>query len=534
MEKAIVNKTKIWLQQKKHKNGGYLPLLITASILIVFFANGCSTSPVVTNSATSIIQSLTISPEAVAPNSFISLSLDAFDTEGNKMFYRLGTGETLALDQNKNIVIQAPGDIGTAEIDLIVTNGRQDIFNKIKIRVDDTLPASTIRYGRATLSFGKSFDFFSGTVVDQCYGDMDYAYYYGNNNFLTFGGDRNGNYDYSDSFFDGGLISLTASNENIKDLNQVPESWAGLYYKFGDERISDADSKLKVGSVYCFLLKYENNFYGKFKIISFDDEKIVFDWVFQKTPGEKRFYDYAPSVLATNPPAAPTGLIATAKSSTEVILSWEAVNETDILGYQVYRSITNNKDFSKISSVGKTTTCVDTGLQAGITYHYKVKGIDSAYNESGYSSEIMVKTPSPEAIFSDGAENGASSWEVSGFSVSGTKAHNGDKSFYSGEGSNLNNLFKFKMPILISGTDILHFWVWYSAVTGHDYLKVEISEDGNNWISIKSYTGGHPYWSQENIELGSYSGKTLYLRFKYITDWTYSDGFYLDDITIER
>jgi chitodextrinase len=91
-------------------------------------------------------------------------------------------------------------------------------------------------------------------------------------------------------------------------------------------------------------------------------------------------------------PAAPTGLTATAVSSSQVNLSWtdNASNET---GYTVQRctgaSCTN---FAPIASLAANTTSYqNTGLAASTTYRYRVFASSSAGN-SGYSSIASATT----------------------------------------------------------------------------------------------------------------------------------------------
>ncbi|UCE73634.1 MAG: fibronectin type III domain-containing protein [Methanomassiliicoccales archaeon] len=92
----------------------------------------------------------------------------------------------------------------------------------------------------------------------------------------------------------------------------------------------------------------------------------------------------------TTPPAAPTGLqVATVPEGGALRLTWNA-NTDDAVGYNIYRSTTNNpQDFVKINSVLITaTTYLDTGLVNGTTYYYYVTAVDGATipNESGGSA----------------------------------------------------------------------------------------------------------------------------------------------------
>lgn len=98
----------------------------------------------------------------------------------------------------------------------------------------------------------------------------------------------------------------------------------------------------------------------------------------------------------TTPPAAPSGLNASAGDSS-VVLSWTANSESDLAGYNIYRSTSSTTGFSKINSLLVTAkTYSDSGLTNGATYYYKITAIDTSSNESDFSS-IANATPSAPA-----------------------------------------------------------------------------------------------------------------------------------------
>lgn len=98
-------------------------------------------------------------------------------------------------------------------------------------------------------------------------------------------------------------------------------------------------------------------------------------------------------VTDTTPPSAPTNLIATAASSSQIDLAWTATMESDLAGYNIYRSTTSGSGFSKINtSLVTGASHVDTGLTSGTTYYYKITAEDTSGNESGYSSEVNATT----------------------------------------------------------------------------------------------------------------------------------------------
>lgn len=100
--------------------------------------------------------------------------------------------------------------------------------------------------------------------------------------------------------------------------------------------------------------------------------------------------DFSVSATATtlpNPPAAPTGLSATAVSQTEINLSW-GDNATTEIGFRVERS-PNGTIWTLIASLtANTTAYADVGLSAGMAYSYRVR----AYNNGGESLNSNVAT----------------------------------------------------------------------------------------------------------------------------------------------
>lgn len=90
----------------------------------------------------------------------------------------------------------------------------------------------------------------------------------------------------------------------------------------------------------------------------------------------------------TEAPAAPTGLSATAASSSRIDLGWTAsTDNVGVSGYRVYR------DGTQIADVGGTSYS-DTGLTAATMYSYTVAAYDAAGNVSGKSSGASATTES--------------------------------------------------------------------------------------------------------------------------------------------
>src|SRR5207245_222589 len=99
---------------------------------------------------------------------------------------------------------------------------------------------------------------------------------------------------------------------------------------------------------------------------------------------------------AATAPSPPTGLTATAVSSSQINISWTAPTNNSgrvITGYKIERSTDGGTTWSTIvSNTGSTaTTYSDTGLVHSTTYTYRVSAINSA-GTSAPSNTASAKT----------------------------------------------------------------------------------------------------------------------------------------------
>jgi chitodextrinase len=97
----------------------------------------------------------------------------------------------------------------------------------------------------------------------------------------------------------------------------------------------------------------------------------------------------------TTPPTAPTGLMPTPVSSSQLNLSWTAsTDNVAVSGYLVERC--QGASCSNFVQVGTSasTTFADSGLSASTSYSYRVRATDAASNLSSYSSTATASTQS--------------------------------------------------------------------------------------------------------------------------------------------
>lgn len=93
-----------------------------------------------------------------------------------------------------------------------------------------------------------------------------------------------------------------------------------------------------------------------------------------------------PSAADTTPPSIPTGLVAVATGSDEIVLSWVAsTDNVAVKGYAIYRGGT------LLDSVDRPGY-VDFGVLPSRTYSYTVDAVDSSGNRSSQSGSASATT----------------------------------------------------------------------------------------------------------------------------------------------
>ena len=102
------------------------------------------------------------------------------------------------------------------------------------------------------------------------------------------------------------------------------------------------------------------------------------------------------SAGTAQPPAAPSNLIPTAVSSSQINLAW-ADNSNDETGFVIERAVGGGA-WGPLATVGANVTgYANTGLSPGTPYQYRVKAINGA-GESGYSNTASATTQPALAI----------------------------------------------------------------------------------------------------------------------------------------
>jgi hypothetical protein len=173
---------------------------------------------------------------------------------------------------------------------------------------------------------------------------------------------------------------------------------------------------------------------------------------------------------------------------------------------------------------------------------------------------ILSPLGSAMTLFADSANAGTANWNIGSGWGTTTTAHTLPYSFTDSPGgdysNNSNNAFTLLHPIDLSGYphSLLKFWTKWAIEPIFDFCFIEVSSDsGTTWTGLKSalshrgsgegmqtngtwgYDGYNPGmdWVEQQIDLSSYAGSKVLLRFRLATDdGNTRDGIYLDDIRV--
>ncbi len=180
---------------------------------------------------------------------------------------------------------------------------------------------------------------------------------------------------------------------------------------------------------------------------------------------------YASQIPAA-PPAPPTGLSATAVSSSQIDLTWTA--SSGATNYNVKRSDTSGDPYTMIASAGGTVFS-DTGLEEGASYYYVVSAVNSA-GESSDSTEsegmtLSIPPSAPSGLAATAGDGSVTlNWDAN---IEGDIAgYNVYRSATSGSGYTLQNGSLLTSSEYTDDT-AANFTMYYYVVTAVDFDTLE-------------------------------------------------------------
>lgn len=250
----------------------------------------------------------------------------------------------------------------------------------------------------------------------------------------------------------------------------------------------------------------------------------------------------------TTPPAAPTGLSGSSDPLGAVNLVWNANTDADLTNYRVYRKGTST-EYAPIG-YAENNAYTDGGAPSGQESTYVVTALDRWGNESARSNSFSITPTGPTVLFFDDFEtaddhgwthSGASdSWQHGAPSSGPGSPFAGAKVWatnLSGNYSSSANASLVSPPINLAGVSqaALQFAHWYDFEAGWDFGYLEVSSNGGStWTQVAPpVTGKNLAWEQPVIDLSSYAGQTIQVRFRQTSDSSVNRaGWYIDDVKV--
>ncbi|MEO0107351.1 MAG: Omp28-related outer membrane protein [candidate division WOR-3 bacterium] len=151
---------------------------------------------------------------------------------------------------------------------------------------------------------------------------------------------------------------------------------------------------------------------------------------------------------------------------------------------------------------------------------------------------IVTRTPG----FSDNIESGQGNWTHSGINdnwhITTYKSHSPTHSWYCGvenswQYTNENDASLVSPYFVATPDSNLYFWHQYRMEQGWDYGHLDIDNGSGFWKTVGIFTGNQTAWNQYTYSLQQFSGQTIRLRFRFLSDASVVDeGWYIDDVNI--
>jgi hypothetical protein len=112
--------------------------------------------------------------------------------------------------------------------------------------------------------------------------------------------------------------------------------------------------------------------------------------------------------------------------------------------------------------------------------------------------------------------------------------HSGETCWWSNAAHHSDTFLTRNVDLVSLSRATLSFWTWYEIESAGSQVFLSISRDGGtSWSVLQTYGGSSNGWVEEYVDLSSYAGTQIQLRFDYVTRHGAQDpGFLLDDLAI--
>ncbi|VAW39309.1 FIG00930665: hypothetical protein [hydrothermal vent metagenome] len=219
---------------------------------------------------------------------------------------------------------------------------------------------------------------------------------------------------------------------------------------------------------------------------------------------------------------------------------------------------------NKVAAAIGTNQWHDVVVSNDTEYYYLVRATDES-NQSQDSNLVKLSDIAQgkltNGIWSVGAEIGDVGIDQAsrhvGWELNTTRVYAGNRSYWSQSQSDIcNNLVTQSISLTVGESSQLSFWTLFAIENEWDGGVVEISTDATQWDQglltpsypgtfreshdscgytqgTPSFTGTNLSWQQHTMDLSTYQGQDIKIRWNYSTDNVINEeGWYLDDINV--
>jgi hypothetical protein len=228
-------------------------------------------------------------------------------------------------------------------------------------------------------------------------------------------------------------------------------------------------------------------------------------------------------------PTAPSSLVATANSSSQITINWTD-NSTNEISFIVERSLSSSSGFAQVATVGSNVTSyVNTGLASGTTYYYRVAATNSA-GTSFYSNVANATTTTVVTIPIAPSSLVATTNSSSQITINWTDNSNNETSFvierslssssgFAQVATVGSNVTSYVNTALASGTSYYYRVAATNSAGTSAYSNVANATTQNSTSTVITIDGNTSDWS--NVPAISTSGTGGLTSLKAYNDATY-------------
>lgn len=262
-------------------------------------------------------------------------------------------------------------------------------------------------------------------------------------------------------------------------------------------------------------------------------------------------------------PAAIDDLIVTDVTRTSAQLAWTATGDDGYEGLARHYDIRYSRspldsqaawdnairvqDPPRPSSPGTLETLTIDGLFHSSVYYFGIQVFDNVSNASDLSNIAQGNTLLATEILTDDFEDGSGNWTASGlWHQSSNRFRTPSMAWYYGRQDERNydtgtrnsgSLTTPELDLTLVEDAFLQFseWSQVESFQSYDRTRVQISNNGSTWTDIWESHGTGNRWGVRNVDLSTYVGQTVQIRFFFDTGDTaqnHFEGWYVEDISV--